>query len=287
VYVASLAEAWIERNQGRPFFLFLHTYEVHDPYTPDAADIAPFRGSYAGRLADHITVEVLRQINDRKLAVDDRDRQHIVDAYDGEVRSMDRAFGGLVAFLKAKRLYDSSVVVFTSDHGEEFGEHGRIGRHSHTLFDELLRVPLLVKLPSARLAGTAVEVQARGIDVAPTILGVLGVAPPAQFEGRDLLERDGASSDGSGDALSSRDMVEPNASVALRTAEWKLYDDRLYNLARDRSESEDVARRNVDVARRLRERLKTLVAGGPSPQRRPATPDDELLERLRSLGYLE
>ena len=286
-YAAGLAEAWIERNQGRPFFLFLHTYEVHDPYTPDAADIAPFRGSYAGRLPDHITVEVLRQINDRKLAVDDRDRQHIVDAYDGEVRSMDRAFGSFVAFLKTKRLYDSSVVVFTSDHGEEFGEHGRIGRHSHSLFDELLRVPLLVKLPSARLAGTAVEVQARGIDVAPTILGVLGLAPPAQFEGRDLLERDGASSEVRGDALSSRDVVEPNVSVALRTAEWKLYDDRLYNLARDRSESEDVSRRNSDVARRLRERLKALVAGGPSPQRRPATPDDELLERLRSLGYLE
>jgi arylsulfatase A-like enzyme len=286
-YVAGLAETWIERNQGRPFFLFLHTYEVHAPYTPDAADLAPFRGGYAGRLADHITVEVLRRINEKKLAVDNRDRQHIVDAYDGEIRSMDRAFGGFVAFLKAKRLYDSSLIVLTSDHGEEFGEHGRAGWHAHSLFDELLRVPLLVKLPSARLAGTTLEAQARGIDVAPTILRALGVAPPAQFEGRDLLETDGASSVGGVDALSSRDVPEPNASVALRTGEWKLYDDRLYNLARDRNESEDVARRNADLVRRLHERRNALAAGGPSPQKRPATPDDELLERLRSLGYLE
>jgi arylsulfatase A-like enzyme len=286
-HVVGLAQDWIAKNEGRPFFLFLHTYEVHHPYTPEASDLAPFRGSYGGRLADRITVEVLRRINHRKLAVDDRDRQHIVDAYDGEIHSMDRAFGGFVAFLKAKRLYDSCLVVFTSDHGEEFGEHGRMGWHSHSLFDEVLRVPLLVKLPSSRLAGTAVEGQVRGIDVAPTILAALGLPAPARFEGRDLLPSGGASATAPLEAFSSRDVVEPHASVALRTPEWKFYDGRLYDLARDKKETEDVAPQRGAVARRMRERVMAVVAGGPSPAKRPVRPGDELLERLRSLGYVE
>jgi arylsulfatase A-like enzyme len=288
-HVVGLAQAWIDetRGRGRPFFLFLHTYEVHHPYTPDPADLAPFRGGYAGRLADRITVDVLRRINDRLLAVDDRDRQHIVDTYDGEIRSMDRAFGGFLGFLRAKHLYESSLLVFTSDHGEEFGEHGWMGWHSHSLFDELLRVPLLVKLPSSRLAGTAVEGQVRGIDIAPTILGALGLPAPAQFEGRDLLSTGGRSASPEAEALSSRDVVEPAVSVALRTSEWKLYDARLYHLTRDRSETEDVSARREDVARRMRERVAALLAGGPTPAKRPVVPDDELRERLRSFGYLE
>jgi arylsulfatase A-like enzyme len=286
-YVVGLAQAWIEQNETRPFFLFLHTYEVHHPYTPYAADLEPFRGTYAGRLQDRITVDVLRRINDGKLTVDDRDRQHIVNAYDGEIRSMDRAFGSLVNFLRGRGLYDRALIVFTSDHGEEFGEHGRMGWHTHSLFDELLRVPLLVKLPSSRLAGTTSEGQARGIDVGPTLLAALGLEIPPQFAGRDLLSADPMKPGELTEAFSSRDVVEPNSSVAVRTSEWKLYDGRLFNLTRDKRETEDVARPNADVARRLRNRLEAILAARRRPAKRAASPDAELLDRLRSLGYVE
>ena len=75
--------------------------------------------------------------------------------------------------LEAIGLYDDTLIIVTSDHGEEFGEHGSVGRHGHTLYDELLRVPLLVKLPGARHGGESFDGLARLIDVAPTILGAL------------------------------------------------------------------------------------------------------------------
>ena len=148
------AAAWIRGRRSPGFFLFLHTYEVHHPYSPEPDDLALFRGSYDGPLPDLVTVELLKEVNGGKRPVDDRDRQHIVDTYDAEIRSMDRAFGTLVALLKERKLYDAALVIVTSDHGEEFGEHGQMGWHSHTLYDELLRVPLLVKLPKSRRAGS-------------------------------------------------------------------------------------------------------------------------------------
>ena len=285
-HVIDLAKAWVERNEGRPFFLFLQTYEVHSPYTPEAADLAPFRGGYAGRLADRITIDVLRRISDGKLTLDDRDRQHVVDAYDGEIRSMDRAFGGLTAFLRARGLYDSSLIVFTSGHGQELGEHGRMDG-SPSLFDELLHVPLLMKLPSSRLRGTTIEDQVGGIDVAPTILGVLGISAPPQFEGRDLFATAPPAS-GEGPAIvSSLDIAEPGFSVSLRTPEWKLYDGRLYHLTRDPDETDDVARRRGEVARSLQARLKAALDVPARTTKRHAAPSEELLDRLRSTGYME
>jgi arylsulfatase A-like enzyme len=282
-----LAERWVESHPGRPFFLFLHTYEVHHPYTPDPAEMDLFRDGYTGPLPDRITVDLIRRINDGKLEVDARDRQHVVDAYDAEIHSMDEAFGQLIRFLKAKGLYDPALIVFTSDHGEEFGEHGRLGWHSHTLFDELLRVPLLVKLPFSRLGGTRVDRQVRGIDVAPTALAALGLAAPPAFEGANALAVGVPASPDALESFSSRDVVEPNASVALRTPVWKLYDGRLFDLTADPGETRNVAASHADVALRLRQHLRAAVAARPRPGKRVAAPDDEVRERLRALGYVE
>ncbi len=285
-HITEQARAFILNHEGRPFFLFLHTYEVHHPYSPDAADLDAFRGDYKGPLPDLITVDLLRQIDGGSLRISDGDRQHVVDAYDAEIRSMDRAFGAFVGFLRERKLYHDALIVVTSDHGEEFGEHGRLGWHSHSLYDELLRVPLLVKLPASRLGGGLATEQVRGIDVAPTVLSALGLGIPAPFEGRDLL-KGGSPGAAANEAWSSRDVTEPNAVISLRTPEWKLFDARLYDLLRDPGEREDVAKSHADVARRLSERRKAIAADRPRPARRPATPDDELRERLRSLGYVE
>ena len=286
-FVTEQARAWILSHEApEPFFLFLHTYEVHHPYSPDPADLDVFRGDYKGPLPDRITVDLLQQIDRGTVRVDDRDRQHVIDAYDAEIRSMDRAFGVFVAFLKEKGLYDPALIVVTSDHGEEFGEHGRLGWHSHSLFDELLRVPLLVKLPASRLAGSAVTDQVRGIDVAPTVLSVLGLGLPSAFEGHSALD-EGARRGDANETWSSRDVTTPNSVVSLRTPEWKLFDGRLYSLADDPGEQHDVAKAHEDVARRLAARRKALAAERPRPAPRSAAPDDALRERLRSLGYVE
>jgi arylsulfatase A-like enzyme len=185
------AVEWLGTKRTKPFFLFLHTYEPHHPYTPPAEYLALFEDEYTGPLPQDISVDLLREINKNEREIDDRDLEHIIATYDGEIRSMDDGFGYLIEFLREQGLYDDTMIVLTSDHGEEFGEHGKVGWHSHSLFDELLRVPLIVKLPAAAGAGTEVAHQVRGIDVAPTILGVLGLEAPASFSGMSLLARDG------------------------------------------------------------------------------------------------
>ncbi len=119
------ATKWIVENPGGKFFLFLHTFEVHHPYTPRPEYLELFDPNYSGDLPDRISVGLLREINKGKRIINDQDRDHIISAYDAEIRSMDEAFGNFVDFLKRCGLYDNTMIIFTSDHGEEFGEHGK------------------------------------------------------------------------------------------------------------------------------------------------------------------
>jgi arylsulfatase A-like enzyme len=209
-----------------------------------------------------------------------------VSLYDAEIRSMDRAFGTLVDTFKKLGLYDQALIVVTSDHGEEFGEHGRMGWHSHTLFEELLRVPLLVKLPGGARAGNTVEEVARGIDVAPTILRAIGAAVPGTFAGRDLFAAAPPAPEAS-ETFSARDVKEPHEVASVRTPEWKLIQSKLFNLRQDPGEKQDLAEREADMFRRLAERKGELKRSRPRPPRRAAQADEDLQERLRALGYLE
>ena len=138
------------------------------------------------RLPDEISKELLNSINRGETGIDERDLDHIKAAYDAEIRSVDEAFGELLRGLEALGLAGNTLVVFTSDHGEEFGEHGVVGWHSHTLYDELLSVPLLIRFPDGLAAGQTVEAQVRLLDLAPTITSAAGIEAPSTFEGVDL-----------------------------------------------------------------------------------------------------
>ena len=280
------AATWIETQRGRAFFLFLHTYEVHHPYTPEERDLELFRGGSHGPLPDQITMGLLEEVNDGKRTLEPRDRQHIVDTYDAEIRSADRAFGTLMALLRTLGLYDDALVVVTSDHGEEFGEHGQMGWHSRTLYDELLHVPLIVKLPGSGRAGTTVEETVRGIDVAPTVLATLGKTPPSGFEGRDVLGF-WPSPAGAAEVWSSRDVTTPAGLFALRTPDWKLIDRRLYDLRHDPGERSDVAGSEPEVMKRMTSRRLALLESRPRPRPERARINEELRRRLRALGYLD
>lgn len=112
--------------------------------------------------------------------MDPRDLQHVIALYDGEIRFTDDHLARLVARLRALGVLDDTIVVVTSDHGEEFFEHGQKG-HAKTLYDEVLRVPLVVRHPRRIAPGRRVAEQVRLMDVAPTILGLAGVPAPAGF----------------------------------------------------------------------------------------------------------
>jgi arylsulfatase A-like enzyme len=278
------ARDWIQSVRDEPFFLFLHTYEVHHPYTPEPERLALMDSGYEGRLPGHISIRVLEKINAGIKELRPGDRDHIVAAYDAEIASADAGFAELLALLRQLGRYDSSLIVLTSDHGEAFGERGRIGWHGDSLYDEQLRIPLLVRLPGGRLGGTSVTSQVRGVDLAPTVLSLLGLPAPEGFSGSAVDPGGQAGPDPQG-ALAGID-GSPN-ELAVRTPRWKWYQGQLFDLAADPGERTDVAPQHPEVEQDLAGQLAELVRSRPPAGKTPIEVDDELEERLKALGYVQ
>jgi arylsulfatase A-like enzyme len=278
--------AWLRQHPAQPFFLFLHTYEVHHPYTPDAAHLALFEtGPYRGPLpATETSFETLARINDGYLRLGAGDLRHVTDTYDGEIREMDDAFGSLIEFLVASGLYDQTAILFTSDHGEEFGEHGKVGWHSHTLYDELLRVPLLIKYPGSAHAGGTVTRQVRSIDLAPTVLRLMELPAAAAFQGRDLTPLVQGHVEPARLAVGN---LDGGGVPAIRTQGWKLIANHLFDLVHDPGETLDVSARYPDIAAFLAARRDALLAGAPPARGPVAHLSARATAELASLGYID
>ena len=272
----------LERDDA-PLFVFLHTYEVHHPYRPKPEDLAHFESDYTGDLPRDIEVELLEQINAGERAIDDADLAHIVATYDAGIRSMDAALGQLIAGLKAAGLYDDALIVLTSDHGEEFLERSHVGWHSHTLYDELLKVPLIMKLPGRELAGTRVAELVRGIDVAPSMLGALERRGPNVWDGVDLLARLRTPSEHELFAISvlDGDSIE---HTAIRRSEWKLIGRELFDLARDPGETRPVS--DTQRAAQMKRTLKQAINARQAHRGDAVALDDATIEALEALGYV-
>jgi arylsulfatase A-like enzyme/Tfp pilus assembly protein PilF len=148
--VVRRAEQWLAVTKG-PRFAWVHLYDPHDPYDPPAPYATQFR-----------------------------DRP-----YDGEIAYADHALGAFIAFLKQRRMYENAVIIVVGDHGEGLGEHGE-DTHGIFLYDSTLHVPLIIRLPHDVSAGKTVAAQARTIDIAPTIAGLLQLPPAAKLDGAPL-----------------------------------------------------------------------------------------------------
>jgi arylsulfatase A-like enzyme len=256
------AETWLRRHDDQPFFVFLHTYEVHHPYVPDPRYLSAVeRSHYTGPLPALFTsIDELDRINRGLQPTNQADIAHIIATYDGQIRSMDDGFDELISFLKKRGTYDTTAIIFTSDHGEEFGEHGKVGTHSHTVFDELVRVPLLIKLPRNEHAGASIRQQVRSIDIAPTVAHFLGVASSPHFQGRDLLPLIAGAKDRARFAVSHLDSGDVSS---VRTTRWKLVGSRLFDLTIDPGESRDVSDHYPEIAAYLQAQRVALVGLAP------------------------
>ena len=272
----------------RTFFFFLHTYEVHSPYTPKKEYLALFEQNYSGRLPAHETPNsILKHINIKKIEMSEQDKQHIINTYDAEIYSMDNSFGMFIDFLKKNNLYDDAMIIFTSDHGEEFGERGLMGRHHYTLYDELLKVPLIIKFPKFKYAGRMIHEQAAGIDILPTILDVYNVPIPDDFEGVSLLaclNDDGTTTPYT---ISQRSGGKDTIYDCIRTNKYKLYGRLLFDLEQDPGELTDIASEQVEVCAELQKELDFTLQTRTTPQTKQAQLDEETLKGLRALGYVE
>jgi len=325
------AKGWLtqERKGNAPFFLFLHTYELHISYLPFFKYLKLFEEEYTGslpleildgdaeeihkqlhakldgtRVNDSGTIEIkgdrfyrtsnidviyatlIENINHGKIEIDDGDLQHIVNAYDASIRSVDAAFQGLLDFLKEAGFYDNTLIIVTSDHGEEFNERGKVAVHGNSLFEELIRVPLIIKLPEERFAGETVEHLAAGIDLLPTLTDVLAIPPLDTFEGRSLIPLITSAEDQP--HLSISQIIERDKSIttAVRTRRWKLFKDGLYDIETDPMETTDYSDQYPEIKRSLiKYRDEMLQKQFKEWQYGEADVDPELEKQLRELGY--
>lgn len=182
--VADRAIAQLDDVGDRPFFLFLHFYDPHAHYSPPPQTSALFPSSYAGPLKGLLT-----HFQRRSRATMPRAYlEHLLALYDGEIRYTDDQLGRVLDHLRGRGLDRSTLVVVTSDHGEEFLDHGS-WTHGRTLYEEIIRVPLVVHGPG--VAARRDAGQASLLDIAPTILAWAGLPLPSHFQGRSVLQPSG------------------------------------------------------------------------------------------------
>ncbi len=271
------ALAWLKKTPRRPFFLWLHLYDPHSPYDPPE----PFRTEYSAHL------------------------------YDGEIAYADHELGGLMSWLKQNHLYDSSLIVMLSDHGESLGEHGE-DEHGFFVYNATVHVPLIVKPP----AGSGIPVGRRSepvetAAVAPTLLELAGVKDVIgkQFQSRALLGdklkeklsenkggSDAADHTPADHAQAYSETFYPFSSFgwsplhALETERFHFIEapkPELYDLASDPGETKNIASEQPAVAAVLREKLQALLARDPFREQAGGkgnlSPDAQ--DKLRALGY--
>jgi arylsulfatase A-like enzyme len=243
-----------------PFFLLLHCYDVHRPYTPRAPYDTMFGTEYGGTIDG--TNETLSAIQEGRITLAPEDHAHLADLYDGEIRYIDDRVGEFLRWLGERRLLDETLIVVTADHGETLGERALLAAagaldgppgsaaasstsdagaqrsssplaaasgafdrgslplqytHDESLYDPVMKIPLILRAPRALPKGVRIARQVRQIDIMPTILALLGVESPPSVEGEALLAVGGApASMGVRDARDARGAGADSASAAAR-----------------------------------------------------------------------
>ncbi len=183
------AGSWIEKHKAERFFVYIQTIDPHVPYDPPDAflkmyDAKPYNGQVKNRRT-HLMLDDAKK-NPKKYNFTARDKERIEALHDGEISYHDEQFGRFLKKLDALGLGENTMVVVTSDHGEEFQEHGSWG-HGHSVYQELLNVPLIMRFPGVIPAGMRIEPVVTTMDVGPTVLEATGVEVPDEFEGRSLI----------------------------------------------------------------------------------------------------
>lgn len=267
--VTAAATRWLEQNTDRPFFVFLHLYDLHTPYELPPAE---------------------------------RRRR---SGYEAELGYVDHVLGKFWDFLEQRDLASHALVVFTSDHGESLGEHGE-DTHGYFIYQSTLRVPLIFHWPSgqgpAQPAAKRISEPACLLDLAPTVLQFLGVPRPSEFQGRSLMARMGrteipnsaaepiAAQEIYSESLYAHNHFGAGALRSLRLGRYKYIEAprrEFYDLASDPSEKQNLYASWTSVAASFHQRLAALRARFRSE--RPAGSralSPEAVERLSSLGYV-
>jgi arylsulfatase A-like enzyme/Tfp pilus assembly protein PilF len=296
------ARAWLDRHGDAPFFALIHTYEPHTPYTRHTFT----EGLERGRIGAIFGNADLRELQRGGAAPTPVELRYLEVLYDGGIRESDRQVGALLAHLEQSGLAERTLVVVTSDHGEELGEHfpHHAGDHGHSLRDTLVRVPLILANPLERYPVERVSAQVRSVDILPTMAALLGAPVPEGISGRDLTPllrgRAGAERVAFGAFTHlgpNRAFVRSDGFKYIATTEGEAKrpmatvpsETQLYDLRADPTEQRNLAGERPELRERLGEELwqQRQAAGHGTPAPSLEGLPDELRERLESLGYVE
>jgi len=294
---------WLDERPGGPFFMFIHMWDVHYEYIPPPPYDTLFDPDHRGKTVSPVYpegVNLRAAVSTRQ----PRSLEHLKSLYDGEIRWTDDTLARLFAKLKAIGHFDDTVIVVTADHGEAFGEHGVLGHH-YTLFEEEVRIPLIIRYPPSVPAGRRVREVAHITDIAPTLLSLASLPPMPHARGRDLTPLLRANPAPWTETPVLSELLNPlvtGRQMALRTKRWKLArlidtgHVTMFDLEKDPGEQrplsepdfllppEEVAALLKSTARKLQEAARLL----PVPVKRDTPPIPEMTEsHLRSLGYLK
>ncbi|GAB4263720.1 MAG: sulfatase-like hydrolase/transferase [Candidatus Promineifilaceae bacterium] len=286
------ASQWMGEDE-HPFFAWVHFMDVHWPYHREDALSKPEEIAQAWRDLSH-----LHEANWNGAPISPEQRDHYIRLYEDALVYTDVQIGRLLDDMAARGVLDNTIIVLVSDHGEEFLEHGRWGHWEDNLYDEILRVPLIFRLPGLDGARN-ISQQVSTIDIMPTILDLCGCPSPTGMMGHSLVPL----------------WQEPGTAYPVETAVTEMWRDhwhiiavrttthkyiwdskkpdasRLYDLLNDPEERVNIADRHPDIVRKLHSvvdaRLADMALTAPDTAVTEPDLDDDVLARLRGLGYVE
>ncbi|PYT19827.1 MAG: sulfatase [Acidobacteria bacterium] len=257
--VVQAASTWIAENASAPFFVFLHLYDLHTPYDLPRQLQLRFHGA----------------------------------SYESELAYVDETLGTFWKFLSDRKLFDRSLLIFTSDHGEGLRDHGE-STHGFFIYQSTMHVPLIVSWPrgSAKYP-ERMDRPLELIQVAPTVLEFLGARVPLEMQGRPLLANAGRQPSGEDTPVYSESYYASRhfgcaPLRSIRVGKYKYIDapkPELYDLSADSAEQCNLYAARTSLGTALRQKLRALSAAGKLAQEQPAV-NSEALAALRSLGYL-
>ncbi|TNF61310.1 MAG: hypothetical protein EP303_05845 [Deltaproteobacteria bacterium] len=294
---------WIEAHKDERFFAYIQTIDPHVPYDPPGEYLQMYDPSeYSGQIRPRMTGDLLEKAkrNPPEVVFDASDKRRLKALHDGEITKHDHFFGAFLERLAELGLADDTLVVVTSDHGEEFEDHGSWG-HGHSVYQELLHVPLLFRLPNRLPAGAKVGNAVSTLDISATVTELLGVPGMVHNEGHTLVG-----------LMLGEAPSQPTVAFSdfqddrrvITTGRWKLIlrgnlTSTMFDLVADPMEKKQLDASAFPIGRRYARMLlgqflgasnrgdwlSAEQKGGTQLQRENADMDDTIRDQLRALGY--
>jgi len=287
---------WLDqRDKNRPFFLFLHYYNTHAPYWSPPEHRYRFHPNPGYNRIPRIATQVdnfwLRDVRIEQIPLEPEDYQHITALYDGSVSWLDENIRGFLTGMSQRGLFNSTLLIFTSDHGECLGEGGQLA-HGETLREPLLRVPLLIKWPGGTRREELIRTPVTLLDLAPTMLDVAGIPVPEGYQGISLR------CETPGEEPPRRVLyaqIPFQKKVAAIDHPYKLVLDistqapqpELFNVMKDVQETNNLAVAGDSTTERLLELIQEHLKDTPplTALAQEAVIDPTVLDQLEQLGY--